>query len=180
MKTKQQSKKKDAISLLEKDHDTVRKLLSELEETTSRGVRKRGELLEKIALEVEVHAAIEEEIFYPAFRRRAKTKEDEKLYLEAAEEHELVHRNLPELKNTDPATERFSARAKVLKDLIEHHAEEEENELLPRARELMSREEPEELGAKLEERKLALMERKEGKSPSAALPARNGRRTVRN
>ena len=180
MKTRQPPQKKtNAISLLEKDHDTVRKLLSELEETTSRGVRKRSELLEKIALEVEVHAAIEEEVFYPAFRRRGKTKEDEKLFFEAAEEHKLVKGVLPELQKTDPGTEYFSARAKVLKDLIEHHAEEEESELLPRARELMSSEELEELGAKLAERKRALIERKQDardRTPPPLLPARGRRR----
>ena len=164
---------KDATALLRKDHDLVRKLLGELEETTTRGVKKREALLEQIALEVEVHAAIEEEIFYPAFRAKAETNEDEKLFLEAAEEHKLVHGCLPDLQGTDPRTELFSARAKVLKDLIEHHAEEEETELFPRTRELFSKAELQELGEKLEARKTELAERF---SRGEGLSKRSGRR----
>jgi hemerythrin-like domain-containing protein len=149
---------KDATALLRKDHDTVRKLLGELEETTTRGAKKREALVAEIALEVEVHAAIEEEIFYPAFREQGESGEDEKLFLEAAEEHKLVHGALPELQSTDPRTELFSARAKVLKDLIEHHADEEESELFPRVRELFSKSELQELGQRLEERKSELVE----------------------
>jgi hemerythrin-like domain-containing protein len=146
----------DAIALLKRDHETVRQLLSQLEDTTTRGVKRRQDLLAKIAREVEIHAAIEEEIFYPAFRAKAESSEDEELFLEASEEHKLVHGSLPELQQTDPATDLFSARAKVLKDLIEHHAEEEEKELLPRAKKLMSAEELGDLGTQLEERKLEL------------------------
>jgi hemerythrin-like domain-containing protein len=153
------TKARDATALLKKDHETVRELLKELEKTSSRSTKRRQELLERIALEVQVHAAIEEELFYPAFRRRGETKNDEKLFFEAAEEHKLVHGALPEIQATDPESELFSARAKVLKDLIEHHAEEEEQELFPRARELMSREELQSLGVQLEERKMELQER---------------------
>ena len=146
-------KASNAISLLEADHAKVRKLLSELEETTSRGVKKREELLEEIASEVRVHARVEEEVFYPAFRRAGKANEDEKMFFEAAEEHGLVDIVLPALEGTDPASELFSARAKILKDLIEHHAEEEETEMFPRARELMSGDLLGDLAVEIEQRK---------------------------
>jgi hemerythrin-like domain-containing protein len=148
---------KDAIGLIKKDHGTVRELLSDLEETTARSAKKRIDLLERLALEVRVHAQIEEEIFYPAFHDAAKTKEDEKLFHEAAEEHAIVHEKLPVLESTDPATELFSARAKVMKDLIEHHAEEEEKEILPRAKELLGRDELVELGQRMQDRKEELL-----------------------
>ena len=147
----------DAVSLLEHDHETVRKLLRELDESNSRGQRKRQQLLERVSAEIEAHAAIEEEIFYPSFRERGETEDDEKLFFEAAEEHQLVHWLLPELKATDPGSELFSARAKVLRDLIEHHAEEEERELLPRMRKLASRDELVRLGALMQERKRELL-----------------------
>ena len=148
----------DAIALLENDHENVRKLLSELEETTWRAVRRREALTTEIAQEVRIHARIEEEIFYPAFRGAAETKEDERLFLEAAEEHGLVDLMLAALEETDPASELFDARAKVLKHLIEHHAEEEETHLFPRVRELMTEEALVDLGLELQERKLVLME----------------------
>lgn len=161
MATRRASKtknEKDAIALLEKDHKAVQDLLNELERTTARSVKKRDELAARIALEVEVHAAIEEELLYPAFREKAESSEDEKLYFEAQEEHGLVHLVLPELLSTDSSTEQFSARAKVLKDLVEHHVEEEEQHLFPHLREIMSSNELTELGVRLEERKRQLLE----------------------
>jgi hemerythrin-like domain-containing protein len=146
----------DATTLLRADHENVRELLEQLDETTSRGARKRLELLNKIALEVRIHSRIEEEIFYPAYREAADTQEETKLFFEAKEEHGLVDFILPSLEKADPTTETFSAKAKVLRDLIEHHADEEEHEMFPKAEELLGSERLEELGAQLAERKEAL------------------------
>jgi hemerythrin-like domain-containing protein len=148
-----QKKGKDAIELLTEDHEKVLELLEDMEETTSRGRKKRGELLLEIALEVRTHARIEEEIFYPAFQKAAKTGEDEQKFHEAAEEHALVDVVLPKLEACDPGTEEFGALAKVLKDLIEHHIEEEEEELFPRARTLLGQARVSELGEELSARK---------------------------
>lgn len=147
---------RDAIALLEADHAKVRGLLSQLEESTSRGVKKRTQLLAQIATEIRIHARVEEEVFYPAFREAGESNEDEKLFFEAAEEHGLVDVVLPALEESDPASELFSARAKVLKDLVEHHAEEEEEELFPRAREILSAERLQGLRTEIEERKAEL------------------------
>lgn len=144
---------KSAIELLEADHDKVRELLSELVESTTRAEKKRRELLAKIEQELHVHTHIEEEIFYPAFKE-AGNSEHKKMYFEAMEEHRAVDDLvLPDLKKTDPTSEKFSGRAKVLKELIEHHADEEEEEMFKLARKSMSREELQELGEKMEARK---------------------------
>jgi hemerythrin-like domain-containing protein len=168
-----QLKNPDVITLLKEDHKLVKKLLKELEDTTTRGVKSRRQLLSRIAEEVRLHAHVEETIFYPAFRDAAARSEDERLFLEASEEHRLVHEMLPELERTDPSTEMFSARAKVLKDLIEHHAEEEEREMLPRAKKLLSTEERTALGQETEERKLAV--KREGLPLETSRRSRNGR-----
>jgi hemerythrin superfamily protein len=152
----------DAIELLTTDHENVRRLLAQLEETTARAAKKRTELVQKIAQEVRVHARIEEEIFYPAYRAAAKIKEDLKLFFEATEEHGLVDVVLPELEDAEPTTDVFSAKGKVLKDLIEHHAEEEEEQMFPRARKLLGKDRLVELGAELEARKAELMEELRG------------------
>ena len=117
---------KDAIALLKEDHRQVRTLLGELEETSDKAVGKREKLLASIEQELAIHTRIEEEIFYPAFRDAARKKDDGKLYFEALEEHHVVDMVLPEIKSTGVDTEQFAAKAKVLKDLVEHHAEEEE------------------------------------------------------
>ena len=63
----------DAIRLLKQDHNAVKKILQDLESTTERGVKTREELFGKVRTEMEVHEAIEEEIFYPALRDISKT-----------------------------------------------------------------------------------------------------------
>ena len=137
---------KDAIALLTEDHQRVRELLGEMEETTERAVSKREELLATIEQELEIHTKIEEDIFYPAFRDAAKKKDDKDLYYEALEEHHVVDMVMPEIKKTKADSEEFGAKAKVLKDLVEHHAGEEENEMFPRAKKLMDREQLLDLG----------------------------------
>ncbi len=148
----------DAIALLKKDHAAVRALLDDLESTTTRGVKTRNALLEKIALELKAHTTIEEEIFYPAFKAAGKRSDDDKMYFEALEEHraagDLV---LIDLQGTDPASEKFSGRAKVLSELVHHHAGEEEKEMFPRARELISKEELIALGEQMAARKKELI-----------------------
>jgi len=150
------SKTIDAIELLKNDHETVRDLLQKLTETTDRAEKKRKDLLEKIAHELEVHTTLEEEIFYPAFRD-AGGKEELKMFHEATEEHRAVDELvLPDLLETDPTSAQFAGRAKVLKELIEHHAEEEEEEMFTRARKLFGDEELQELGERMAARKQEL------------------------
>jgi hemerythrin-like domain-containing protein len=146
----------DAIALLKEDHKKVKALLKELESTTERAVKKRTTLLAQIETELQVHTKIEESIFYPAFRE-AVDKEDRKMYFEAIEEHHVVKLILPEIKGTDPATEVFGAKAKVLKELVEHHAEEEEAEMFPEARKVLSRAELVSLGEQMATEKKRLL-----------------------
>ena len=148
----------NAIALLKADHATVRALLGRLEETTPRGTKVREELLARIHRGIGVHATIEEENFYPAFTAARERGDDDKMYFEALEEHraagDLV---LPDLLATDPSSECFGGRAKVLKELIEHHAKEEEREMFPRARELLSADELQALGERMARRKQELL-----------------------
>ncbi len=140
----------DAIELLTTDHETLRRLLAELGESTSENVEKRTHLVARIAQAVRLHARIEEEIFYPAYQAAARTKDDAKLFFEATEEHGLADIVLPGLEDEDPSTEVFAAKAKVLKDLIEHHAEEEEDQMFPRASKLLGKDRLLELGAEMD------------------------------
>ena len=147
---------RDAIAVLKEDHATVKDLLKQLESSTSRAARSRQKLIEKIDKEVTIHSQIEEEIFYPAFREAVEKKDDEQLFFEAREEHHVVDLVLPEARQLDPASPEFEAKGTVLKELIEHHIREEEKEMFPKARKVMSREELVDLGRRLEERKRAL------------------------
>lgn len=148
----------DAITLLKNDHDTVEALLDDLAKSTTRAVKKRAELLDKIRVELKAHTTIEEEIFYPAFKEKGDKSDDDKMYFEALEEHraagDLV---LPDLLRTAVDSEKFSGRAKVLKELVKHHADEEEKEMFTRAKKLMSKADLADLGEKMEIRKSALI-----------------------
>jgi hemerythrin-like domain-containing protein len=147
------AKPPDAITLLKQDHDKVKELLSSMENAT--GAR-RAKLLGQIEQELKVHTQIEEEIFYPAYRDAARKKDDQKLYYEAMQEHHVVDLVLPEAGEGE-SNEELKAKAKVLKELVEHHIEEEQDEMFPRARKLLDREELRELGAQMQERKSELL-----------------------
>lgn len=149
---------KNALELLKEDHQKVKKLLNELTETTTRAVRTRPQLLADIEHELKVHTRIEEEIFYPAFKA-AGGSDHKEMNFEALEEHRAVDDLvLPDLKNTDPTSEQFSGRAKVLKELVEHHADEEEDEMFKMAKKALSDEELRSLGERMSARKQELQE----------------------
>ena len=151
----------DAIKLLKEDHDKVKDLLESLAETTPRAEKKRAELLSKITKELEVHTQIENEIFYPAFKKAGEKSEDAKMFFEAREEHRAVgDLVLPDLNKTPAGSEQFGGRAKVLKELVEHHVKEEEHEMFPRAKKLMSKDELDALGEQLQARKQELLQQR--------------------
>lgn len=151
----------NAIDLLKTDHETVKTLVSKLMETSDRAVKTRADLLDKIRNEVSVHTTIEEEIFYPAFQQSGH-KEQAKMVAEAKEEHRAVESLvLPDLLNTDPSSVEFAGRMKVLKELLEHHMDEEEQEMFKDAKKLLSSEQLKTLGQQMEERKTQL--KKSGK-----------------
>ncbi len=146
----------NALELLKEDHLKVKDLLSELVKTTTRAEKTRRQLLTKIEQELHIHTHIEEEIFYPAFKE-AGNSEFSKTYFEALEEHRAVSELvLPDLKKTEPTSEKFSGRAKVLKELVEHHVDEEEKDMFKKAAKAMSKQELADLGEQMSTRKQEL------------------------
>ncbi|WP_350576213.1 hemerythrin domain-containing protein [Pseudomonas sp. HY2-MNA-CIBAN-0224] len=136
----------NAIDLLKADHEKVKGILSQLSESTDRAVKKRTELLEKLELEVSIHTQLEEEILYPAYKA-AGGKAEAEMYYEAKEEHRTVDSLvLPDLKDTDPTSPEFAGRVKVIKELLEHHIEEEETDMFPHAKKILGKAKLDELG----------------------------------
>ena len=140
----------DAITLLKHDHDKLKKLLTELESTTERGVKTRSELFATIKGELMVHETIEEEIFYPELKAHPKAKD---IVLEGFEEHHVVDVLMGELESLDVSDEAWGAKAIVMKENIEHHIEEEEGEMFKIARGVFEDEELDELGSRMEARR---------------------------
>ncbi|MGI8930554.1 MAG: hemerythrin domain-containing protein [Candidatus Limnocylindria bacterium] len=145
----------DAISLLKSDHDRVKKLLEEGDSTTERGVKTRTELFQTLKKEMMVHERIEEEIFYPALKQHPKAKE---IVLEGYEEHHVVDEIMGELEKTDVSDEKWGAKFTVMKENIEHHIEEEEGDMFIKARQILSAEELTDLGARMQELKMAALQ----------------------
>jgi len=115
----------DPIKLLMKQHREVEGLFKKVEKTEDPTERK--ELMGQIKRSLELHTRLEEEIFYPAIRALG-TKKAEEMVLEAYEEHHVVKLVLAELPNVDPEDDHFEAKMTVLKELVEHHVEEEEDQ----------------------------------------------------
>ena len=140
----------DAISLLKADHDKVKKLLSDGEETTERDEATRTDLFAKIKAEMLIHERIEEEIFYPELKSHPKAKD---IVLEGYEEHHVVDEIMGELEALPVTDETWGAKFKVMKENIEHHIEEEEGEMFKTARQVFEADELESLGARMAELK---------------------------
>ncbi|KOY55979.1 hemerythrin domain-containing protein [Streptomyces sp. XY332] len=141
----------DAIVLLRDDHKTVEKLFKRFEKTGDDDVAERRTIADEVIEELTVHAWVEERIFYPAAREAAPETTDH--ILESIEEHHAVVWMLSDLKNMDPADERFKAKMSVLMENVRHHVEEEEQEWFPQVRKAMGRKRLTELGDQLEAEK---------------------------
>lgn len=147
----------DAITLLKEDHQKVKGIFGELEKAEDPKTRKS--LFAELMKELSIHERIEEEIFYPAVEARAKEKKTEELIVESYVEHAFVDTISQDILKTDYGSEVWPAKLKVMKENVEHHAfEEEEEKLFPKVRQLFSKDELEELGAEMMELKEDAME----------------------
>ena len=148
------TKSQDAIALLKEDHRTVEKLFKDFE--SARGDGRKEKLAAEICLELSVHAAIEEEIFYPA----CEGKVDEELLKESYVEHDAAKVMIAEIMAGEGADDEFfDSKVKVLQEEIEHHVEEEEKRmegLFAQARKAGL--DMDELGEQLASRKAELLE----------------------
>jgi hemerythrin superfamily protein len=136
-----------ATDLLKKQHKTVKALFKKVEETEDG--RRRRQLMDEIANELKMHTKIEEEIFYPAVREIGTSKAEE-MVDEAYEEHHVVDLVLAELPQVDPEDERFAAKMTVLSEMVEHHADEEEDEMFPMCEKKLGKERLQQLGEQME------------------------------
>jgi len=140
----------NAFTLLKADHKKVAGILEKIEETTERAVKTREELFTQLKTELDIHTRIEETIFYPALKDADETRD---ITLEAFEEHKVVKTLLGELESLGKDKEEWTAKFTVLKENIEHHVEEEEGEMFPKARKVLGDEGAETLGTRMEKAK---------------------------
>ena len=144
------AKGQKVTTLLRVDHKLVNSLFAEYEKARS-PARKKA-LVAQICSELTVHAQLEEEIFYPAFKQALKDKE---LVPEATVEHQTLKELIAQVEGVKPEGEMFDAKIKVLSEYVKHHVKEEQEEMFPKAE--SSSLDMVELGAALTERKAELL-----------------------
>ena len=135
----------NAVKMLKQQHREVEKLFEKFEAAKSSDRRRK--VFEEIADALAVHAAIEERHFYPG----VKAEGTEDLLLEAAEEHLEIKRVIADLLALDASDDTFEAKVKVLQENVEHHVEEEEDELFPKIEKVLDDEQLETIAAQMEQ-----------------------------
>ncbi len=119
----------DALALLKQDHATVQEMFERFEKSRKPDMKQK--LAESICMELERHARIEEEIFYPAMREALKAQD---LLDEAAVEHQSAKELIGKIRGAGPDTPLFEAMVTVLGEYVRHHVREEERELFPQVK----------------------------------------------
>ncbi|HET9476805.1 MAG TPA: hemerythrin domain-containing protein [Dehalococcoidia bacterium] len=155
----------DANVMLREDHRKVKELFRKFESTED--TQEKKAIADTAILELDIHARLEEEIYYPAVRKMS--DDIDEIMNEAEEEHHVVEELMKELLQMKADDPMFTAKFTVMSENVEHHIDEEESEMLPKAAEL-GRETMEDLGSRMEQRKQELMS-------AAASSSRGGRRT---
>jgi hemerythrin superfamily protein len=139
----------NAIELLKEDHQKVSRLFQKVKATEE---SEHKELFEKIKAELDVHAHIEEVVFYPVLKEEG-DEELKDITLEGIEEHHQAKIFLRELAGLADESEKFEPKLKVLMEDITHHVQEEEGQMFPMVEEQFDEARLEELGVKMEDEK---------------------------
>lgn len=123
---------KNPIAMLKLDHKKTKGLFAAFEKTNDQD--KKNQIVEEAMAELNVHTALEEEIFYPSLRQLLSKKEDLAMMDEALEEHHVAHVLIKELESMGPEGNRYNAKFTVLAENVKHHIKEEEAEMFSKAK----------------------------------------------
>lgn len=148
----------DPIAMLKEDHKKVKDLFAQFEKADGRSKQR---IVNEALMELDIHAAIEEEIFYPGVAKVS----GEEIMAEAEEEHHVAKVLIAEIRKLDPSDVHYDAKFMVLSENVKHHIQEEEKEMLPKSKDV-GKDVLEKLGEQMMTRKEQLM--KEMKSTAKA------------
>ena len=137
----------NALELLKNDHEKISGILEKLDQTTERAVKTREEQFARLKEELDRHSYIEESIFYPQLSEDPRTRT---IVLEAFEQHRLVSSMLEELSTIAVDNDEWRAKFNVLKSNVDQHVKDEEGEMFKQARQVLSKEQLDELGEQME------------------------------
>lgn len=147
----------NALDLLKMDHQEAASLMDQIEAADSGGQKSKTELFNQLKSALTLHTRMEEQIFYPALENHQETRE---LVKEAFSEHKEVKNLLSEISGLSPTSNDFMNKIAELRDNVDHHVEEEETEMFPKVKQVLSQGQIDEIGRRMQEMK-------QGKSTTA-------------
>lgn len=139
----------DVYTAIKAQHDASRDTLDKLSDSTTRAVKTRQTLFGAFKRDLWAHNKVEEAVFYSVLRQHKDIRDEA---LEAFAEHHVLNSLLEELETTPVDNDNWTAKFSALQEMLQHHMEEEENEVFEMARDLLSRDQASDLGKKLESR----------------------------
>lgn len=140
----------DIYGVLKQEHQEVRELLEKLSESSEKAIKTRQKGFEKLRAELNAHSRAEEEVFYAALRDHENAHSD---VLEGEQEHHMVDVLLEEMSQLEVSDERWTAKLTVLKEQVEHHADEEEQDMFKKAKKILSTEQAKSLAEEFQQHK---------------------------
>jgi hemerythrin superfamily protein len=145
----------DLVSFLKREHGHINTLLEKLADTSEGAVKTREKLFDQVKTDLETHSAIEEKQLYPRLKKQPELKDLEK---HAEQEHHRVSQMLRQIAKMPVDGEEFMQKVEELTSAVRSHVEEEEQEILPKAEDLLGKEECDRIAKLLHEEKLKLMQ----------------------
>lgn len=139
----------DIFTVIKNEHEQLRSILSNMSKTTPRSTAARSKLVAQCKETLVLHNDAEEQVFYA----RLMETDAREMVLEALEEHHVEEVLLEELVELDVSDERWTAKVKVMKEICEHHIEEEEDEIFEQAQKVLDDDEPERMAKEFEAEK---------------------------
>jgi hemerythrin-like domain-containing protein len=135
------------FKMLKEDHEKVKELFSQIEEDGDMEMEDREEVFSRIKDELSIHMEGEEKFFYPVLEENGEAREK---VLESYEEHHVAKTVLGEFGRMSPDDEHWMAKVKVLKEIVDHHVEEEEKEVFKLAKKMLDKEQTQEIARQIE------------------------------
>lgn len=148
------------FSLLHEDHENVALIFKKIDSMKSQETAQTHEqLFKELSTELELHAKVEEDIVYPVFKKHGETRQ---IVEESVREHKEIDRLLSELKGMRPDDQKWMGKLDELQGKVEHHVKEEEEQLFPQGRKIVSEDQAQQLGETVENKKEELRGQRSG------------------
>ncbi|HET9530417.1 MAG TPA: hemerythrin domain-containing protein [Blastocatellia bacterium] len=147
----------NVLEFLKQDHKEAMNMMNQIETANAGGQKSKMELFNQLKSALTLHTKMEEQIFYPELENHQETRD---LVREAYSEHQEVDDLLSEISGLSPTSGDFADKIAELRDAVEHHVGEEENQMFPKVKQIIGQEQLNNMGRRM-------MEMKQGKSATA-------------